>query len=273
MRIRRLAEWGDEELLATALDRSIVVVPAGASVMGSNAGREDEWPEHRVQLEAFAIGRFEVTNVQYARFLEATGREAPRYWEGGVYPRGQGAVPVVGVTWEAAETYCEWSGGSLPSEAQWEAACRGREARIFPWGNRWEDGRANVALSAERAVGSYLDALWPILRSTPASPTAPGLQPVGSFPDGASPLGVLDMQGNAAEWARDWYTWDGYWDMPASNPIGEGPEWNRSIRGSSWFFGMGMEEEAAFWSRCSARNSSHSSDDPRVGFRCVYPAP
>lgn len=240
--------------------------------MGSNDGRDNERPEHRVYLDSYAIGRFEVTNVQYARFAEKVGQGTPKYWAQGEYPRGQEDFPVVGVTWEEAQAYCQWTGGRLPTEAEWEKACRGEAATVYPWGNNWDVVRANIGLGRERATGTYLSALYPILQVTPAAGT-PGLRPVGSLTQGASSVGVLDLAGNAAEWVADWYNWDGYWTMPAANPLGEGPEWNRSVRGSSWFFRMGMEDDAALWSRCPARNSSHASMDPRVGFRCAYPEP
>lgn len=77
------------------------------------------------------------------------------------------------------------------------------------------------------------------------------------------------MAGNASEWVVDWYTWTGYVDQPVRDPVGTGPEWNHSIRGSAWFnLGPGLDELDDV-SRCSARNSSHSFDDPRVGFRCA----
>ena len=268
--IRTLAAWGERATLAEGLDRSRVVVPAGEFVMGSNDGRDNERPEHWVYLDSYVIGRFEVTNVQYARFVESTGQGAPRYWAQGEYPRGQEDVAVVGVKWEEAEAYCRWTGGRLPTEAEWEKACRGEAATVYPWGNAWDGSRANIKLGRERAAGTFLSALYPTLQVTPAAGD-PGLRPVGSFPQGASSMGVLDLAGNAAEWVADWYNWDGYWTMPTVNPVGEGPEWNRSVRGSSWFFPMGVDDDTALWSRCSARNSSHASIDPRVGFRCAYP--
>jgi len=268
--IRALAAWGRGDTLAEALDRSRVMVPAGESVMGSNDGRDNERPEHWVYLDSYAIGRFEVSNVQYARYVEATGQDAPRYWVEGEYPGGQGDVAVVGVKWEQAQAYCQWTGGRLPTEAEWEKACRGESASVYPWGNAWDGTRANVGLGGERVTGTFLSDLYPTLQVPPAA-GAPGLRPVGSYPQGASPIGVLDLAGNAAEWVADWYNWDGYWRMPAINPVGDGPEWNRSVRGSSWFFRMGMDDEVALWSRCAARNSSHASIDPRVGFRCAYP--
>ena len=270
--IRTFAAWGDRLALAEGLDRSRVAIPAGEFIMGSHEGRDNEKPEHRVYLDAYAIGRFEVTNVQYARFAEATGHNTPRYWMPGQYPEAQEDVPVVGVEWAEAQAYCEWTGGRLPTEAEWEKACRGEAATVYPWGNAWDADRANISLGRERATGTYLNDLYPTLQATPGMGMA-GLRPIGSFLEGASSAGVLDLAGNAAEWVADWYNWDGYWAMPAINPVGQGPEWNRSLRGSSWYFRMGMEDEAALWSRCSARNSSHASIDPRVGFRCAYPPP
>jgi formylglycine-generating enzyme required for sulfatase activity len=270
--LRALAAWGNRSLLAEALDRSRVVVPAGEFIMGSDTGRANERPEHWVYLDEYAIHRFEVTNVQYARFVDATGRGTPLYWVEGSYPEGQDDLAVVGVKWEQAAAYCEWTGGRLPTEAEWEKACRGAAGTIYPWGDAWDGSRANIGFGHERATGAFLTALYPTLQAGPSAGNV-GLRPVGSFPHGASSSGVLDLVGNAAEWVADWYNWDGYWTMPAINPIGEGPEWNRSVRGSSWFFPMGMEDEAPLWSRCSARNSSHASIDPRVGFRCAYPTP
>jgi len=188
--IRALAAWGERAALAEGLDRSRVVVPAGGFVMGSNDGRDNERPEHRVYLDSYAIGRFEVTNVQYARFVAATGEGAPKYWVQGEYPRGQEDVAVVGVEWEEAQAYCQWTGGRLPTEAEWEKACRGEAATVYPWGNAWDRARANISFGRERATGTYLSALYPTLQATPADGTA-GLRPVGSFPQGASSMGVL----------------------------------------------------------------------------------
>jgi formylglycine-generating enzyme required for sulfatase activity len=81
----------------------------------------------------------------------------------------------------------------------------------------------------------------------------------------------MDMAGNASEWVADWYNWDGYWNMADRNPISSGPQWNRAMRGSSWY-PYGIQDWAKNQSRCSARNSSHHSlPEARVGFRCAYP--
>src|SRR5512136_279818 len=119
-RVRELARSGDAVKLAEALDRSVIRIPAGEFMMGSNSGRSDERPQRSVYLDAFEIDRFEVSNAQYRRFLQATGRAAPPYWSGTEYPSGQADYPVVGVSWEEADAYCTWAGKRLPTEAEWE---------------------------------------------------------------------------------------------------------------------------------------------------------
>jgi sulfatase modifying factor 1 len=267
--IRMLARLDDREGLTEALDRSLAQVPAGEFPMGSDDARSDERPRHLVSLDAFEIDRFEVANAQYQRFLQATGRQGPRYWSGDEYPAGQSEYPVVGISWSDAEAYCAWASRRLPTEAEWEKACRGTDGRLYPWGEDWDSRQANVGQSPLEPSGDFIDALWPVLLSPASGPEAFGLRPVGSYPDGASSYGVMDLVGNVSEWVADRYNWEGYQDLPAANPLNQEPPWNWSVRGSSWFNRPGPVDEVAEGSRCSARNSSHSSDDPRVGFRCA----
>jgi len=275
--LRRIAALGDWATLAQALDRCVVAVPAGEFLMGNDAGPHDERPQRPVYLDGYEIDRYEVTNVQYQRFLRATCRQPPPYWPGDDFLPGQAAYPVVGVTWEAADAYCAWIGGRLPTEAEWEKACRGTDSRIYPWGDAWDPRRANVdpvrsglarAYTEPGLVGYGDD--WDPLRTPPAGPEVPGLRPVWSYVRGASPYRVLDLVGSVSEWVADWYNWDGYWDVPDRNPLVLQPEWNRALRGSSWY-PYGVEGWAQDQSRCSWRNSSHHHDGPdsRVGFRCV----
>jgi formylglycine-generating enzyme required for sulfatase activity len=266
---RRLAASGEPATLAEVLDQQMVYIPAGEFTMGSDTAHEDERPEQQVYLDAFELDRYEVTNVQYQRFLPKSGEPAPRYWLDDMYPAGQADYPVVGVSWPQAKAYCEWAGKRLPTEAEWEKACRGSNGNIFPWGNAWAPKRANVGYAQAQNWPLRLDEGWAFLQSTAPSPDVPHLQPVGSYPEGQSAYGVLDLTGNASEWVADWYNWSGYWDMPSRNPIGTGPPWNHSIRGSGWFDRRGLEELIQDTSRCSSRNSSHSYDDPRLGFRCA----
>jgi glutaminyl-peptide cyclotransferase len=280
--LRGLAASDDPEALAGALDRSVVHIPAGEFLMGDDAGPRNERPQRSVTLDAFEIGRYEVTNVQYQRFLQATGREPPPYWSGDAYPPGQADVPVVGVTWEDADAYCTWIGRRLPTEAEWEKACRGTDGSIYPWGDAWDPQRANVGLSegdlpqprADTEPGSLgWGDHWALLEVTPAGPEALGLRPVGSYPEGASPYGVLDLVGNASEWVADWYNWDGYWDLPDRNPVSLGPEWNHALRGSAWV-PYGVVGWTQDHSRCASRDSTHRGvPDARFGFRCARSVP
>ena len=187
------------EAARAAAPDDMVLIPAGKFLMGSSPkdGRVgftvgvDELPQHTVDLKAYYIDRYEVTAKQYRKFIEATGRKPPgdpRFpeiypWarEGGV-PKEFENNPVIYVSWEDAEAYCQWSGKRLPTEAEWEKAARGTDGRIWPWGNIFDPQKANVQ---EYKAGGTLA--------------------VGSFPKGVSPYGVYDMAGNVAEWTADWY--------------------------------------------------------------------
>jgi formylglycine-generating enzyme required for sulfatase activity len=261
------------ERMAEALDRSVACIPAGEFGMGSVDGRADERPLRRVYLDSFEIDRYEVTNGQYQRFLLETGRKAPQYWQGLDYPAGQADYPVAGVGWQDAKAYCEWVGKRLPTEAEWEKACRGPLEYVFPWGNAWDYGKANNGYDQVEYWPLSLEEGWQLLKYTAAESEFPSLQPVGSYPDGVSGYGVHDLAGNLSEWVADWYNWDGYRDLPSTNPVGMGPPWNHSVRGSGWYDRRGQEDGITDASRCAARNSSHSYDDPRIGFRCARPVP
>jgi len=276
--LRWLAAAGVETTLAEALDRSVVSIPAGEFLMGSDTGRDDERPPRLVYVDAFELDRYEITNAQYRRFLQVTRREPPPYWSGNEYPPGQGDYPVAGVSWPDADAYCAWAGKRLPTEAEWEKACRGTDGRLYPWGNDWAWYRANLDASsyAARPVEqvepgySQWDTAWTQLRTGSG---VSRLQPVGSYPEGASPYGIMDLAGNVSEWVADWYNWGGYWDWPTRNPQGIQPPWNRSLRGSAWYDPNGSAAWAQSQSRCSARNSSHERCDPRMGLRCARSVP
>jgi sulfatase modifying factor 1 len=245
-----------EEKLAQALDASTALVPAGEFLMGSDGGDQDERPQRRVYLDAFEIDRYEVTNVQYRRFLLATGREPPRQWperyvafqpdrdpawNGTDYPAGEATYPVVAVNWEDATAYCAWVGKRLPTEAEWEKAARGIDGRAYPWGDGWDPTRANVG---ETGVGYT--------------------QPVGSYPHGSSPYGALDMAGNAWEWVADLYDRQYYAHAPSRNPPGpESGTGERILRGGAW-------DSLPGHVRASYRNATHFfGPNYRAGFRCA----
>jgi formylglycine-generating enzyme required for sulfatase activity len=155
----------------------MALIPAGTYVIGRDDGDHLAAPKHIVALAAFYIDKTEVTNAEYKRFVETTGHVSPDAWGGVDFPDGKGNYPVIGIRWQDAKDYSEWARKRLPSEAEWEAAARGSDGRLFPWGDRWENGVANVGTT--------------------------GIVQVGSFPAGASPNGVLDMIGNVWEWTAD----------------------------------------------------------------------
>lgn len=276
--LRWLAETGQIAALAGALDRSMVAIPAGEFLRGSETGHPDERPVQRVTLSAYAIDRYEVTHAQYQRYVIEAGGAAPPYWTGSAYPAGLDDYPVLGIRWEDAAAYCAWAGKRLPSEAEWERACRGDDGQTYPWGDRWDAGRAQV----DRAPGSFrpgaggqaregtaAEALWPLLMDAGQGRAGPFPAPVGSHPAGASPFGVLDMAGNAAEWAADYYNWGDYSALPRLDPLNREPPWNHVIRGSGWYEAYGGADVVADRSRCAARSSAHAAHDPHTGLRCA----
>ncbi len=241
--------------------------------MGDDNGDPDERPQRTIHLDAFEIDRYEVTNIQYQRFVRLMEWRTPCYWSGSDYPPGQADYPVVGVGWEDANAYCDWVGKRLPTEAEWEKACRGSEGYIYPWGNQWDDEKANTGIYQVSQWPNNIDGGWGIVLTPGTSRRFLGLRPVGSFLDGASRFGVLDLIGNASEWVSDWYNPNFYIHMPEENPMSQAPPWQHSVRGSGWYARQEQEKWMEHESRCSARNASHSYDTPRTGFRCAQGTP
>lgn len=196
---------------------TMVYVSAGEFEMGSEDGDSDEKPLHVIYLDAYWIDQTEVTNSQYALCVLQGGCSKP-YYEGS-FTRdsyyGSAAYddyPVIWVNWNQANDYCTWAGRRLPSEAEWEKAARGTDKRIYPWGEGIDCSLAN-----------YSDCL--------DDTTA-----VGSYPEGASPYGVLDMAGNVWEWTADWYDKGYYSESPGSNPPEPSSGDYRVLRGGAWNF-------------------------------------
>ena len=267
--LRWLTSTQDWEALATALDQSMVLIPAGEFEMGSDQGDYDERPQRRIDLDAYEIDRYEVTNLQYQLFLLSTGRRSPQYWTGTDFPPSTHDFPVVGVSWEDAEAYCQWTNKRLPSEAEWEKACRGNQGNLYPWGDTWHPDKANVGLDIANLWPEGFEDAWELLSVSERDSELPSIMPVGSFISGVSPYGVLDMVGNVEEWTADWYNPSSYQNMPQKNPLTLEPKWAHSIRGSGWVYRHGVENWVSKWSRCSSRNASHSFSHARVGFRCA----
>lgn len=218
------SEHQSGEIHTRAQDKmQMVYVPAGEFLMGSDEDYRNrksyENPQHTVYLDAYWIDRTEVTNAQFARFLnDSSNTNCDEYgrcistpqkydslhpgkirWDGSDYivEEGYEDHPVLSVSWEGAQWYCEWVGTRLPSEAEWEKAARGTDGREYPWGNSVPDC---IEIKGAFCTG--------------------GTTPVGSYPEAASPYGVLDMAGNAWEWTADWYDRDYYATSPYRNPKG-----------------------------------------------------
>ena len=168
----------------------MVVVNVGAYTIGRDGADADplERPAHKVDLRAFFIDRSEVTNAAYKTFVDTTRHKAPSNWSGTSFSEGRADFPVTGVTWQDAADYAAWAGKRLPTEVEWEATARGTDARLYPWGNDWRLGVANIGLKPDKPTPEQY-------------PT--GIREAGRYPQGASPAGAVDMIGNAWEWVAD----------------------------------------------------------------------
>jgi len=243
-------------------------IPAGNFDMGirtnDNDGEDDEKPRHTVYLDAFHIDRYEVTNAQYKKFIDADPQwqkdripekyhdgDYLKHWNGNNYPPNKGNHPVVYVSWYAAMAYAEWRGKRLPTEAEWEKAARGdRYGRDYAWGDSLDPHKANYGEN----IGDTT--------------------PVGTYD--MNGYGLYDMTGNVWEWCLDVYEADVYSVSPRRNPLAGGTvngilsNWRdvrsvRVLRGGSWV------SNAKFM-----RVSDRTRFTPKItnkarGFRCVKP--
>ncbi len=206
---------------------------------------------HEVWLPAYGIDRTEVTVEAYDRCVRR-GACSPPLDPPGTPQTGGATQPVTGVRWDDAAAYCAWAGGRLPTEAQWERAARGRDGRSFPWGWVADPGRLNHG-SVEPGCRDDEDG-----HALAA--------PVGSYPDGASPEGVLDMAGNALEWVADRASVDGAGHPPDRAVAPEGPRdgSERVVRGGAF-------DLPIFLARTTARmRRAPGARERDLGFRCAY---
>jgi len=239
---------------ATGDDIPMVRIPAGEFIMGST-GEEivhwermrcigshcgytdylsDEWPQMVVYLDEFEIDQVEVTYARYERCVEAGVCSPPRE------PAPSPDHPVL-VAWADADAYCRWVGKRLPTEAEWEKAARGTDGRIYPWGNEWDPARLKIHWVKGEGFTTA---------------------PVGSYPQGASPYGALDMAGNAPEWVSDRY--DAY---PGGQLIETAYFTLTTIQRGGYFNGLGTAQPPEMIYRAADRFPA--GYDWRSGFRCV----
>ncbi len=254
-------------------------------LMGTDDGEPFEGPAHRVSLDSFFIDEHEVTNAQYARFVEATSyvTDSERFGWSGVFdpqqkgwtpgdgadwrhPHGPGSsyedmldFPVVHLSWRDADAYCAWKGARLPTEAEFEFAARGGlEGAKYAWGDQLTPGgvyQANLWQGAfpyeDRALDGY-----------------GSHGPVKRFP--ANGYGLYDMTGNVWEWVNDWFAPDYFAASPAINPLGPASGTQKVQRGGSWL----CSENYCQGYRVAARMMTDSDSGlNNLGFRCAASDP
>jgi formylglycine-generating enzyme required for sulfatase activity len=215
-----------------------IFIPAGEFIMGSDSpeskqgipgGRAyPEGPQHTVTLPGYWIDKFEVTNRQYALCVADGACNPPEvnysashehYFDSPEFAD----YPVIFVSWFSAQSYCKWTGRRLPTEAEWEKAARGTDGRLYPWGN-------------DPISGEYANFCDSVCLRTHANPAYydgyPETAPVGSFPKGASPYGLMDMAGNVWEWTSTvpnpypYDALDGREDSPGFEQVWRGGPWS-----------------------------------------------
>ncbi len=227
---------------------SMVEIPGGWFIMGDDRGKVFERPAHKVFVDPFLLDVYAVTNLEYWKFVRAAGRPAPPHWTGGTYGKGRALHPVTNVTWEDACAYAAWAGKRLPTEAEWEFACRGPDSRRFAYGNEFNQKITNSGYSG------ICDTV-----------------PVDAFPEGMSVFGCYNMTGNVWEWVSDWFLVSYYKDKDGQkNPKGPASGTMRVSKGGSWT----TDDDS-----CRAAYKCRSLPGARwgyCGFRCarsVKPAP
>ena len=229
---------GGEELWREKDGAIVVRIPGGEFQMGSPEaqGEPSERPRHAVRVNGFLMDKTEVTWGQYRRYLTASSQPPPKSPVWGM-PE---ALPASGILWDEARAFCAWAGGRLPTEAEWERAARGDDARQYPWGDTFDPWRCNT-----RDGG-------------PHAPT-----PAAGYPDCVSPYGVVDLAGSVSEWCSDWYEEAYYARSPAENPTGPETGNRRASRGGAW---MSPSQSSRAASRLGIDPTWHG---PMQGFRCA----
>lgn len=246
-------EFPDLHVVTSPVHIECVRVAAGEFLMGSalvqdREAAKGEQPRHRVYLAEFYIGKYPVTNAQYAAFVESAGYEAPPYWFQEGIPAGKDDHPVVQTSWRDARAFCVWLSEStgrsfcLPTEAEWEKTARGPQASLYPWGDRSPTAEL---CNCNMQVGHTT--------------------PVGQYAKNVSSYGALDLAGNVGEWTSSLYRPYPYRvDDGREDPLAEGV---RVVRGGAFSL-MDWNARCA----CRLRYAPDRRSD-NLGFRVLVSAP
>jgi len=294
-----------------------VHVDAGVFTMGDIAdeGREFDQPAHKVRISGFAISRKETTRQEFCTFLNLIGATGPsssgtvgvktgiyaeltksgiEFVDGKYCPTRDGRLPVI-VTWQGADAYCRFVGGRLPTEAEWEYACRAGTTSGYPWGDRFDESLANGRGTSDemkvdlvsKTVNKQGGEVRTYVAQADKTISSRRLEPVGSYPP--NKWGLYDMIGNALEWCQDWFGADYYSLCQSSCPDGiqdpKGPDTpSTAIKGDTGTGGHftahlppnakvvrgGSNVSDETWLRCASRG--HAGQNQCVaGFRVVFP--
>ena len=215
--------------------------------MGSKECDPDEGPEHQVYLNPYYMDLKEVNQAEYERYVKMTkrGKIFIPVFEDDISKIQKPELPAMGMSWADADGYCRWAGKRLPTEAEWEKAGRGEAKRLYPWGNEYRNGYAN--LDGDEDGFQYL-----------ALP--------GSFESGRSPYGLYDMTGNVADWVADDYDDSYYSKSTYRDPKGPDNGSHKVIRGGSW-------RETSHTARLTKRFQAKMwRTDSTIGIRCARTA-
>ncbi|MDF0650480.1 MAG: SUMF1/EgtB/PvdO family nonheme iron enzyme [Nitrospira sp.] len=251
---KRVADWKAKG--------ELVLIPAGEFIMGSDKKTDrlayrSELPQRHVYLDTFEIGKYEVTALEYLKFILATNRPPQLDWryDGGNFQESMTHHPIMHVTWAEADAYCKWAGQRLPTEAEWEKAARGTDGRLYPWGNEYA-GPTRANFGRTGLSGPVRDRPERLLLYPP-------IISVDKYENAVSPYGLYQTIGNVAEWVADWYDQDYYKTAPDRNPRGPETGTQKAFRGGGWV-------DSTTTMRVAMRNGT----DPNtrinwLGFRCA----